>query len=352
MSHAPDHQPRILIVGAGAMGVVTGYHLGLAGVAVTFLVRPHRLAALQRPQVLYSYDDGDLKTFTAYDCVTTTDELARGRFDYVLLTLDSVALRSPEGVSLVEAIGAATRDAPTKIIIGTIGVGLKPWFLRVSGLAENQAFNGAMSIMAYPPTRASLPLHPPTNAALLAQADLAYVHGGAQGFIVDDSAPEAALRFSHIYNRCGASTCEVRPADVFATSIPALFPIFAASDLLGWPRAEDLGADAELWALTTEAVRDIQGLQRNGQPGRETQLATTSQSLIDMWKAWETATLPMDLQAFNRFHHGGKVNAQDQLLLLDCIVAGQNIGQPMKALQMLVDRVAAHRASRTKREVD
>lgn len=35
MSHAHDQQPKILIVGAGAMGVVTGYHLGLAGVAVT-----------------------------------------------------------------------------------------------------------------------------------------------------------------------------------------------------------------------------------------------------------------------------------------------------------------------------
>jgi hypothetical protein len=348
MSHAHDQQPKILIVGAGAMGVVAGYHLGLAGVAVTFLVRSHRLAALQRPQVLYSYDDGDLKTFTAYDCVTTTDEIARGRFDYVLLTLDGVALRSPEGVSLIEAIGTATRDGQTKVIIGTIGIGLKPWFMRVSGLAEDQVFSGALSIMAYPPASASLPLHPPTNAARLAQASLAYVHGGAQGFIVDDSAPEAARRFSQIYNRCGVSTCEVRPADVFATSIPALFPIFAASDLLGWPHAKDLGADAELWALTTDAVKEIQGLKGHGRSDEKTQAVTTGQSLIDMWEAWEAATLPMDLQAFNRFHHGGKVNAQDQLLLLDCVAAGQIIGQPMKALRTLVERVAAHRSTLAK----
>lgn len=344
MHHAFDQFPRILIVGAGAMGLVTGYHLNLAGAAVTFLVRPHRLSALQRPQVLYSYDDGGLKTFAAYDCITTTDALASGCYDYVLLTLDGVALRSPDGVSLVEAIGAAARDAPTKVIIGTIGISLKSWFMRLSGLPEDQVFNGAMSIMAYPPASVSLPLHPPTNAAQLAQADLAYVHGGAKGFIVDDSAATAARRFSEIYNRCGVSTCEMRPADAFATSIPALFPIFAASDLMGWPRARDLGGDAELWALTTEAVREIQGLRGHGQPDGETQAATTEQSLIDMWKAWETATLPMDLQAFNRFHHGGKVNAQDQQLLLDCVAEGQATGRPMQALRTLLARVTAHRS--------
>jgi NADPH-dependent 2,4-dienoyl-CoA reductase/sulfur reductase-like enzyme len=45
--------PRILIVGAGAMGLVTGYHLQLAGAAVAFLVRPARALEMSRSQVLY-----------------------------------------------------------------------------------------------------------------------------------------------------------------------------------------------------------------------------------------------------------------------------------------------------------
>jgi ketopantoate reductase len=56
--------PSVCIVGAGSMGVSTGYHLSLAGAAVTFLVRPHRQEQLSRPQVLYSYDDHSLKTFS------------------------------------------------------------------------------------------------------------------------------------------------------------------------------------------------------------------------------------------------------------------------------------------------
>lgn len=49
------------------MGVFTGVHLGLAGAAVTFLVRPHREEQLSRPQVRYSHDDHSLKTFSGYD---------------------------------------------------------------------------------------------------------------------------------------------------------------------------------------------------------------------------------------------------------------------------------------------
>ncbi|MET9462926.1 2-dehydropantoate 2-reductase N-terminal domain-containing protein [Streptomyces canus] len=43
-----------MLVGAGAMGVITGYQLQLACAEVTFLVRPARVEKLSRPQTLYS----------------------------------------------------------------------------------------------------------------------------------------------------------------------------------------------------------------------------------------------------------------------------------------------------------
>ncbi|WP_353962837.1 2-dehydropantoate 2-reductase N-terminal domain-containing protein [Streptomyces sp. NBC_01275] len=46
--------PHVLLVGAGAMGVITGYQLQLACAEVTFLVRPARVEKLSRPQTLYS----------------------------------------------------------------------------------------------------------------------------------------------------------------------------------------------------------------------------------------------------------------------------------------------------------
>lgn len=62
--------PRILIVGAGAMGMIMGYMLDRVGAAITYLVRPHRLEALGRPQMLYSYDDNRLAAYTSYDCIS------------------------------------------------------------------------------------------------------------------------------------------------------------------------------------------------------------------------------------------------------------------------------------------
>jgi ketopantoate reductase len=69
MSNGPQ-TPQILIVGAGAMGLGTGYHLQLAGTAITFLVRPARMLEMSRRQVLYSYDDATLKTFADYRLIS------------------------------------------------------------------------------------------------------------------------------------------------------------------------------------------------------------------------------------------------------------------------------------------
>ena len=46
---------RIVIVGAGALGVVTAHHLREAGADISFYVRPQRVHDLSRPQRLYAY---------------------------------------------------------------------------------------------------------------------------------------------------------------------------------------------------------------------------------------------------------------------------------------------------------
>ena len=51
------HRSRILVIGAGSMGIIVGYHLSLAGADVAFLVRPHRAEVLGGRQILYWYND-------------------------------------------------------------------------------------------------------------------------------------------------------------------------------------------------------------------------------------------------------------------------------------------------------
>jgi hypothetical protein len=63
--------------------------------------------------------------------------------------------------------------------------------------------------------------------------------------------------------------------------------------------------------------------------------------ILKIWKSMEASALPLDFQAFNKFHHGAKVRAQDMELLLACADAGEREGQSMVALKTLLNRLNA-----------
>jgi hypothetical protein len=332
---------KVLIVGAGSMGLATGYYLKRSGAEVTFLVRPHRVADLRRPHILYSYDDDSLKEFSGYSVIDAPDKIADVAYDYIVITLDGAALRAPAGVKVVEAIGEAALGNGTGIILGTIGHGLREWFLAVSGLPAEQVINGALGIQCYPVAAVTLPLHPPTDPSLLAKAELAYRHCWPFGFVVDDSAPGVAQGFAEIYSANGESLCIVQPAPEFAAGITPTFAIMAAWELMEWPRADLIDPNSPEWQLGCEAAQEIQSLDIHGDVGRRLAKETTPEGLTERWRVWQADMLPLDLTEFNRYHHGGKVNGQDRLILRDCVAEGEAEGRPMTALRSLLASLPA-----------
>ena len=120
-----------------------------------------------------------------------------------------------------------------------------------------------------------------------------------------------------------------------------MFPVFAASEILGWPRAKDLNADPELWALTVRAVQDVQGLDEHGSIGKAAQASLTADSLFKMWTSLENAMLPLDYAEFMKLHHGFKHRSQDIQLLEDCVDIGKRQGSQMKALKQLLVQLRA-----------
>ncbi|WP_243789037.1 hypothetical protein [Saccharopolyspora gloriosae] len=56
----------------------------------------------------------------------------------------------------------------------------------------------------------------------------------------------------------------------------------------------------------------------------------------------ERDMLPLDYQAFNRVHHGGKVRTQDVESMRHCLVEGRRQGRRMTALESLLARLDAH----------
>ena len=340
-----DDRPEILIVGAGAQGVVTGYHLDLAGARVTFLVREGRRAALQGGQTLYCYDDGgSLKRFDHYDVVTDAKALAGRRFAYVLVTLDGASCRSAEGMALLAALGDLVRGTDAYVIAG--GVGVRDLFVRTMALPDDRVLEGTLGSLAYQTDRVTLPLHPPTDPAELAKSDIAYHHfSNRTGFMMAGRPKAAAERFAALHTRSGVSKGIVMKPDVFAIMSTAFFPMTAMCDLAGWPDAATMIADKPLMRLGAAAMREVIALPGHGWMGRLAAPVMRRATLGMVLKKMEQDSLPLDFHAFNAFHHGGKVREQDIDVMKDCIATGAAAGRRMTALRELVSRYERHIAA-------
>lgn len=333
------HKPRILIVGAGAMGIVVGYFLSRANAEVAFLVRPHRAETLRHPQVLYCYNDNQLKTYKEYTYIIDPAAMIGADFDYILITLDAVALMNEVGRSLAKTIGEAVRGTSTKVILGTVFVDVKTWFLQASGLDTEQVTNALLFVHVYATKAVTLPVHAPTNQTLIDKADFAYIDTLGPGLVLDDSSPAVANGFAEIYNGCGDSTCAVMPGTQLTVNVLPVFAVFAACRLLDWPKFQDIGTKGEVWTLAVAAVKEIQALRVCGEAGQQAAEATTEVGLAAALAGMEKQMLPLDLQEFYRYHHGEKVSGQDWELLQACLTHGENEGKPMSALKQLLQRV-------------
>ncbi|KAI0380163.1 hypothetical protein F5Y04DRAFT_258419 [Hypomontagnella monticulosa] len=338
-------KPRILVIGAGSMGIITGYYLGRAGAEVTFLVRPHRAEALNRPQILYCYDDNKLKEYTGYTYITNPSEMVGAKYDYVVIALDGASLRNETGTNLVKTIGEAASGTATKVVLGSIFFDLRTWFLQTSGLPEEQVTNGHLEIHVYATKDLKLPPQASVDPELIAKADFAYTDKLEAGFTVDDSSLTVANGFAEIWNAAGISQCAVKPALECAVAINPLFPVIAACELLDWPRFQDIDDESELWRLVVASVREIQGFSIHGELGQKAAKETTEAGLLASLVAWEKHMLPLDLQAFNRFHHGKKLTAQGREHLDVCLSYGAAEGKPMAALKELMRRVKDNEVS-------
>lgn len=202
---------------------------------------------------------------------------------------------------------------------------------------------GVFIVHVYPTKALSLPLHAPTDPDLIAKADLAYTDRADQALSLDDSFSPATDGFSKIYNRCKVSQCGVGPGLEWNLRALPMFAVFAACELMNWPAFKEIGGKEEPWSLAVAAMKEILGLSVHGEAGQEAARATTEAGLGVWLASWEEQMLPLDWQAFDRYQHGNKVNAQNRALLHACLVSGKAEGKSMSALEELLQRVEGRR---------
>jgi len=337
-------EPRVLIVGAGALGVVTGYHLKLAGAQVSFLVRQGRLPALDEPQLLYCYDDHELKSFSEYRSFASVNDAMTQDYDWVIVTMDGATCRGEEATALLKELGAAMQGGKGIAVIS--GVGVREYCRDVMGLPDDRVIEGTMGLLSYQTDRVTLPLNPPTDAGKLARASMAYHHMGKNpGFMMVARPKAAAKAFKALYDGSGVSTCAIVPEKLYATFTSSIFAIMAMFDLAGWPHAEEMAKDKELMALGARAMKEIMALPEHGIIGKIGSLFVSPKQLAKNNLKMEQDCLPVDYSAFNKFHHGGKVREQDMDVLRKSLQSGKSQGRKMLALEELLARYERHVAA-------
>jgi hypothetical protein len=81
--------------------------------------------------------------------ITDPAKLAGTSFDFVIITLDGASLRTEAGQKLVDEIGRAFRNTSTAVILCSLGIEIRSWFLERSGLADSQVTQGDTGALIY-----------------------------------------------------------------------------------------------------------------------------------------------------------------------------------------------------------
>ena len=334
---------NVLIVGAGAGGLVTGYHLALSGVDVTFFVRSSRLDEMVRkPKRLYCYDDNEVKSFDDYATVCDMDELAAKKFDYVLTTLDGSAMHSDEGMALLRDLGDAVRASNPVLVCLGAAEGIESFVVKHTGLPVHRCLFGSFSLLSHNVPLPDQRFDESVDQEGLAGCMFAYTHlgKGKAGLMLTRTNRALGQELAEVYGRSGVSTCSVMPnLRVVDCMSYFLSPSFIAFMIEGWPEPEEI-YKTETWRVAEKATMEIVALPQYGFLGKVVAaLGGPLNLLTRVWEGTSRAALPLDFHAFNKFHHGGKVMAQDIGISRDILSREEGRGKELPMLRRLIERL-------------
>ncbi len=317
---------RVLIVGAGNVGVVYAQHLRGAGAEVALFVKPAHEAAARAGVALERLGFGGTTTsrlegvaaFTAWP-----DVAAHGPWDWVVLTVPPGALRAP---GFVPGVRSALGDAGTALAL-VLGLGDAAWL--DAQLGPGRLALGEIVLISY-----SAPLDAPKGSTQtcayflppIAKAPLSGPHGPK----LDELAK--------VLSRGGLATAVV-PDARRQSRLPAavLFALVSALKLVGW-RFSALGhGDALALCLSAAKEREaVLGAAGAGPGSAMLGVFTPTVMRVALWGA--ARVLPLPLEAYLRVHFT-KVDQQfveDRARLIESAKA---LGVPTPNLETLHARL-------------
>jgi len=343
---------KILIVGAGAGGLITGYHFALSGIDVTFFVRPSRMDEMaQKPKRLYCYNDHKVKLFDEYATLCDMDDVAAKKFDYVLTTLDGNAMHSDEGMALLGDLGNAVRESNSILVCLGAAHGIEEFFVKQTGHPIERCLFGSFSLLSHNVPLPDQRFEESIDQEALAGCVFAYTHlgKGNGGLVLTRTNRDLGKELAEVYGRSGVSSCMVMPnLRVMDCMSYFLAPSFVAFEIEGWPEPDDI-YETESWRLAEKATMELFALPQHGLSGKVVAaLGGPLNMLTKMFKNMSRDASPLDFHAFNKFHHGGKVVEQDISLARDALSQEEGRGRKLPNLRSLMARLDKVNAQKNK----
>lgn len=316
---------RVLLVGAGSVGQVYGWHLQQGGVSVHVYVRPHHAEEARAGFVLYPPGARSPVRFLADSVLTTPAEVAAASWDQVWLCIPSTALRGDWLAEFIAAIGRATL------------VSLLP------GLRDRDTLTALV-----PPERLVLGLisfsswHVPLAGEPLPEPGMAWWHPPMTPSLFEGPEPAVSAIVSAL-KKGGCPAAKGQATYAAARGSSFLVCAVSAMECAGWTFA---GLRQDRWArLAADAGKEALAISTRHlgiSPGPMKLMLTPT--VIRLATRVVPLLAPMDFEAFLRAHFT-KVGAQTQLALDTWIVEGNARSLPVSALMTLARELRGARGA-------
>ena len=318
---------NILLVGAGAVGQVYGYHLQRGGERVAYFVRPKAAEAIRRGMVLYALNvRGPRKPirFEADAVFTSLDDVAKETWDEVWLCVPADAVEDAWLASIAAAVGKAR--------IVALPPGLESEQKIRAAFPGSDVVPGLIGMVSY---QTPLPGEdvPEPGIAFYFALGVPTVFGGPLGKTV-----AAELK-------AGGCPAVAKPdagtSSAFGSAI--LMPTVAGLEAAGWSLRELRRSD--LPELVVRAAREAVAITaaKLGARGPRRFLLSAFALRVAAWLA--PRLVSFDLEGYLK-HHFRKVGDQTRLMFGQYTKDAAAKGLESTALTALLDRANAAPAPR------
>ncbi|MFK7927745.1 MAG: ketopantoate reductase family protein [Myxococcota bacterium] len=321
---------RVLIIGAGSVGQVYGYHLQKGGAKVTYLVKEKHLPGLSEGMVLYPWNRKDRSTpirWTDFELVTSLDEGLVDGIDVIALATSATALIQG---SWYDEVVQKRGDA--SILVLQPGTDIPEWIYERT--PREAVVWGLISVSAWPAPLPGQDL-PESGQAWW------FPWGGKLGFSGPESRAQALVDAMSAGGAPSALRDDIHVDQAFAG--PMLAFVVIALELSDWSM-DRLTADRPLLAQAHQAMhaclvyaskatnKPIPFLLRQLGPGR-----------IRLVLKYILPLAPVHFETFFRVHYT-KISDQTPVLLNQRIAAIERHDLSAQPLIVLRDKLMAKRA--------